>query len=71
MLELFAESTNRLRQALVRADPSVLQTELPDDDLPTMALLLLQVVVAHTAYHAGQLAVWRRALGMEPAGVFV
>jgi uncharacterized damage-inducible protein DinB len=36
-----------------------------------MGHLLFQVIVAHTAYHAGQLAMWRRALDKQPAAVFV
>ena len=36
-----------------------------------MGHLLLQVVGAHTAFHAGQLALWRRALGKPSVGVFV
>ncbi len=38
---------------------------------PTMGHELMQVVIAHTAYHAGQLAAWRRAIGRAPVGVFV
>ena len=46
---------------------------LPDDweILPTLGDALLQVVSAHTAFHAGQLAAWRRAIGRPPVGVFV
>ena len=71
MLKLFADSTCRLRQALLTADKSILGSRLPDDELPTMTHLLLQVVLGHTSYHVGQLAVWRRAIGKESAGVFV
>jgi uncharacterized damage-inducible protein DinB len=71
---LLAEATTRLGEALRAADASVLSRRLSeegDGDFPTMGDLLLQVIVAHTAYHAGQLAVWRRAMGKEPAAVFV
>lgn len=71
MLMLLADAANRLRQALLDASEALLRQSLPDETLPTMGHLLLQVVVAHTAYHAGQLAVWRRAIGKESAGVFV
>lgn len=71
MLTLFTDSKNRLRQTLLNADHSVLEKKLPDDDLPTMAHLLMKIVLGHTAYHAGQLAVWRRAIGKESAGVFI
>ncbi|KPK65195.1 MAG: hypothetical protein AMS21_05390 [Gemmatimonas sp. SG8_38_2] len=69
--KLFTDSTNRLRETLLNTDESVLRRALPDDTLPTMGHLLLQVVVGHNAYHAGQLAVWRRAIGKESTGVFV
>jgi hypothetical protein len=68
---LLADATRRLCDTLRGLDPSVLTRELSDDDFPTMGHLLLQVVVAHTAYHAGQLSVWRRALGKDPVAVFV
>lgn len=71
MLALLADSSDRLQQALRAADDSLLNKSLPDDSLPTMGHLLLQVIVGHTAYHAGQLAVWRRAIGKPSAGVFV
>ena len=50
---------------------SVLVKPLEDIAFPTLGDVLLQVVVGHTAYHAGQLAVWRRAIGKDSAGVFV
>jgi len=71
MLTLLADAAGRLRQTLLDADDSVLSQSLPDEDLPTMGHLLLQVVVAHTACHAGQLAVWRRAIGKESVAVFI
>ena len=71
MLTLLADAAGRLRQAILAADESVLSKPLPDEALPTMGDVLLQVVAAHTAYHAGQLAVWRRAIGKPSAGVFI
>lgn len=71
MLALLADSASRLRRVLLALDESVLKKPLPDETFPTMAHLLSQVVVAHTAFHAGQLATWRRAIGMPSAGVFV
>jgi len=68
---LLADAVTRLRDALRRVDASVLRSSLSADDFPTMGHLLLQVVVAHTAYHAGQLAVWRRAMGKGSVAVFV
>ena len=71
MLTHLADSAGRLRQVLLAADESVLKKQLPDETLPTMGHLLLLVVAAHTANHAGQLAVWRRAIGKQPVGVFI
>ena len=71
LLTLLADATSRLCQTLQDANESVIEQPLPDEMLPTMGHLLLQVVVAHTAYHAGQLAVWRRAIGKPSVGVFV
>ena len=69
-----AGATTRLCETLRAVDASVLSRRLPDEedgDFPTMGDLLLQVIVAHTAYHAGQLAVWRRAMGKESVAVFI
>ena len=71
MLTLLADAASRLRKALLAANDSVLRQPLPDETLPTMGHLLLQIVAAHTAYHAGQLAVWRRAIGKQSVAVFI
>ena len=71
MLLLLTDAANRLRHTLLATDESVLERPLPDESLPAMRHLLIQVVVGHTAYHAGQLAVWRPAIGKPPAGVFI
>ncbi len=71
MLALLDEAKGRLRETLRAAEASALHRSLEDETFPTMFDLLLQVVVAHTAYHAGQLAVWRRAMGRESAAVFI
>jgi len=71
MQTLLADASARLCHALRDADASVLRRQLPDEDFPTMGHVLLQVTIAHTAYHAGQLAVWRRAMGKDPSAVFI
>lgn len=68
---LLADATTQLCQVIRSVNGSVLKRQLPSEEFPTMDHLLLQVVVAHTAYHAGQLAVWRRATGRESAAVFI
>ncbi len=60
---------------LLATDESRLREPLPDDKareiLPTLGDALLQIVSAHTAFHAGQLAAWRRAIGRPPVGAFI
>ena len=75
LLAALAEASRRLRTALLAMDQTALAEPLPDERvremLPTKGHALLQVIAAHTAYHAGQLAVWRRAIGRASVGVFV
>ena len=71
MLAVLTDSVDRLRQKLLTMSESALRQSLPDETMPTMGHLLMQVVIAHTAFHAGQLAMWRRAIGKESVAVFV
>jgi uncharacterized damage-inducible protein DinB len=75
LLAGLGEASQRLRTALLGMDQAALAEPLPDEQvremLPTKGHALLQIVAAHTAYHAGQLAVWRRAIGRPSAGVFI
>jgi uncharacterized damage-inducible protein DinB len=75
LLAALAEASHRLWTALLRLDETALAEPLPDERvremLPTKGDAILQVVAAHTAFHAGQLAAWRRAIGREPVAVFL
>jgi hypothetical protein len=75
LLESLDNTGCRLRTALLGIDERDLADPLPDEDarkvLPTKAHALVQVIAGHTAYHAGQLAAWRRAIGRKPTGVFL
>ncbi len=75
LLEALGDASHRLRTALVRMDETALAEPLPDEAvreiLPTKGHALLQIVAAHTAFHAGELTVWRRAIGRPPVGVFL
>jgi len=75
LLAALEEASHRLRTALCGMDEAALAEPLPDERLreilPTKGHALLQVVAAHTAFHAGQLAAWRRAIGRQPVGVFL
>ena len=74
LLAALHDARDRLRVALGALDARALAAPLPHDEarhlFPTLGHALLQVVVAHTAFHAGQLAAWRRAIGRAPVGVF-
>ena len=75
LLGALADASDRLRTALLAVDERAWAEPLPDervrDLLPTKGHALLQVVAAHTAYHAGQLVAWRRAIGRPAVGVFL
>lgn len=75
LLASLRDAGERLRIALLQIDERTLAKPLPDEKvreiMPTIGHALLQVVAAHTAFHAGQLAAWRRAIGRQPAGTFV
>jgi uncharacterized damage-inducible protein DinB len=75
MLTMLTDATDRRRQTLLATNESVLAQPLPDEQgreiLPTVGHALMQVIAAHTAFHAGQLAVWRRAMGKESVTVFI
>jgi hypothetical protein len=69
------EAHEHLRVVLLGLGDSRLCEPLPGVDARALfsstGEALLQIVVAHTAFHAGQLAAWRRAIGRKPVGVFV
>ncbi len=75
LLTMLSDAANRLRQALLATNESVLRQPLPDeqggDNWPTASHALLQGVVAQTAFHAGLLAVWRRAIGKGSVAVYL
>jgi hypothetical protein len=71
MLEALSDAADHLQRTLLSASESTLHQSVPDETLPTMGHLVSQVVVAHTAFHAGQLAVWRHAIGKQSVAVFV
>ncbi len=75
LLAALSDASRRLRTALLAAGEAGLAAPVPDVDarrtFPTTGDAVLQVVAAHAAFHAGQLAAWRRAIGRPPAGVFI
>lgn len=75
MIAMFDDAARRLHDAVSMLDEDTLSLPLPDEDaravMPTVGHALLQIVSAHTAFHAGQIAAWRRGIGKEVVGVFV
>ena len=71
LLDLLRDAADRLTRVLSGLGDSALEQPVPGSGSPGMSQLLVQVVIAHTAFHAGQLAMWRRAIGKRSAAVFV
>ncbi len=75
LLGTLADAERRVRERLLRLDEAALRDPLPDERvreiLPTLGHAVLHVLVGHTAAHLGQLAVWRRAMGLPPATIII
>jgi hypothetical protein len=75
LLPALKDSSRRLRAALLEMKEGDMADPLPDEKsrkaLPTKGHALVQIIAAHTAYHAGQLAAWRRAIDRRPSGLFL
>ena len=75
LLAALEDASQRLRDALLEINEGNLADPLPNEKarelFPTIGHVLVQVIAGHMAYHAGQLATWRRAIGRKPVGVFV
>ena len=69
-LAMLRDAQYRITEFVERADESQLISPFPDpayrDVFPTVRHALTQVLVGHTAYHVGQVAAWRRAMGLPP-----
>ncbi len=75
LLTALKDSSRRLRAALLEMTEGNMADPMPDEKsrnaLPTKGHALVQIIACHTAYHAGQLAAWRRAIHRRPAGLFI
>jgi hypothetical protein len=75
LLGVLDEAAWQLETVLGDLTDAQLQEPLTDAEARTVFATkgdaLLQVLVAHSAFHAGQLAAWRRAIGRASAAVFV
>ena len=70
LLTALDEAEERLRNAIRRLGNLELDMPFPDpsysDVFPTVRHAFTQVLVGHTGFHVGQIAVWRRAMGLAP-----
>jgi hypothetical protein len=71
-LEMLRDSQTRLSEAVARLSEEDLDRPFPTESyreiFPTVRHALTQVMLSHTAYHVGQLATWRKAMGLPPIG---
>lgn len=69
-LAMLKEAQDRITTAVRRLDAAALDAAFPDPSyhevFPTIFHALTQVLVAHTAYHVAQLALWRKAMALPP-----
>ena len=70
LLATLADAQARLTRAVEELDDAQLDAPFPDpayrDVFPTVRHALTQVMVGHAAFHVGQVAVWRKAMGLPP-----
>ena len=70
LLARLDETRARITAGVTALEPARRAAPFPDpaylDVFPTLDHALTQVLVAHTAQHIGQLAVWRKASGLPP-----
>jgi len=71
-LAMLSDAQSRITRAVDRLDVSHLDEPFPDESyrvvFPTIRHALTQVLVGHTAYHIGQLPIWRKAMGLPRMG---
>ncbi len=65
------ELHKKLSEALPNVDQATLDTEHPDEKIrqyfPTIGDMVVFLLTAHEMDHLGQVAAWRRAMGLKPA----
>lgn len=70
LLALLGDAEQRITLAVEMVDDSVLDQPFPDETylevFPTIRHAFIQVLIAHTAFHVGQISVWRRLMGLPP-----
>lgn len=70
LLAALDDAEKRLSGAIQSLSDAALEKAFPDpayaDVFPTVRHALMQVLVGHTSFHVGQIAVWRRAMSLPP-----
>jgi hypothetical protein len=70
LLALLVEVQNKITERIKQMNDEELDVPFPAesyrDVFPTIRHALTQVLIGHTAYHIGQVGVWRKAIGMAP-----
>ncbi|WP_428939369.1 DinB family protein [Fontivita pretiosa] len=71
-LAILHDAQSRLTRAVEALPEARMDEPFPDesyrDVFPTIRHALTQVLVGHTAYHIGQITVWRSAMGLPGLG---
>jgi hypothetical protein len=69
-LKILRDAHSRIALAVAALDRPTLDQPFPVESyreiFPTVRHALTQVLAGHTAYHVGQIGVWRRAMGLPP-----
>jgi hypothetical protein len=72
LLAALQDATERIARAAGSMDESALDAVFPAEHLrdvfPTVRHAFTHVLTAHTAYHVGQVSVWRSAMGLKAMG---
>lgn len=70
LLAALDEAQSKLTTAVTALTNNKLDAPFPDpayaDVFPSVRHALIQVLLGHTAFHIGQLSVWRRAMNLPP-----
>ena len=68
-LARLADAQGRITRAVEGLNEAQLSQPFPDPSLldvfPTIRHALTQILVGHTAYHVGQVSIWRKAMGLR------
>jgi hypothetical protein len=71
-LAMLRDAQSRITNAVQRLDEPRLSEPFPDESyryvFPTIRHAITQILSAHSAYHIGQVANWRRAMGLSGIG---